>query len=137
MNFLPARVGRSGGGLLVQLEGAGQLPIADPPPGLAERAGGQVVVGIRAENIEVLPNGGQDGALRARCLVVEPLGSHNLLTLRLGEELVKATARPTDPIAPDVELGLRLDVSRIRWLDAETDRAFGDAEGGPGRPPVS
>ncbi len=127
MNFLSARVEKSDGAIVAHLEGAGRLPIEGAPPGLEERAGQPVLLGIRAENIEVHATPGDDRQLRARCLVVEPLGSHNLLTLRLGDELVKAMARPTDRIEPDTEVGLRLDVSRIRWLDAETDRAIGEA----------
>ena len=127
MNFLPARLERAGGGLAAIIGGAGRLAIADPPAELVERTGQDVVVGIRAENIEVAhPSGGEaDGALAARCLVVEPLGSHNLLTLGLGDSQLKATTRPDYIVASDEEVALHIDARHIRWLDAQSGAALG------------
>ncbi|MGH2456880.1 MAG: ABC transporter ATP-binding protein [Candidatus Limnocylindria bacterium] len=122
MNFLDAVLERQDGGLVAIIADAGSLPIGDPPAGLGEHAGRPLLLGIRAENIEV---GGPRSApaLRGRTLVVEPLGSHNLVTLKLGDQLVKATTRPDDRIAIDDEVELHVDVSRIRWLDRESGTA--------------
>ena len=127
MNFLPARLERAGGGLAAVIGGAGRLAIADPPAELVERTGQDVVVGIRAENIDVARPGGSaaGGALLARCLVVEPLGSHNLLTLALGDSQLKATTRPDYVIGSDEEVALQIDARHIRWLDAQSGAALG------------
>jgi multiple sugar transport system ATP-binding protein len=130
MNFLHAELVRSNGGLAAVLDGGGRIPLDEPPAELAERAGRPVMVGIRAENIEVrrpADDGGGSGTIPARCLVVEPLGSHNLVTLALGDAQLKATTRPTDPIAPDDEVHLAIDARRIRWLDADSGTAIGPA----------
>jgi multiple sugar transport system ATP-binding protein len=95
-----------------------------------------VVLGIRAENIDVVESGPTYGLLRGRALVVEPLGSHNLVTIDVDGQLVKATTRPDVTIGRDVDVGLRIDSSRIRWLDYESGAAL-DAVGGPADEAIS
>jgi len=129
MNFLAAELERVDGGLAAVVAGGARIPLAQPSSELLERAGRSVLVGIRAENIEIGPQAaGADGdGVRARCLVVEPLGSHNLLTLALGETQLKATTRPDYTVAPDEDVALHIDARRIRWLDGETGQAIGPA----------
>jgi len=130
MNFLPVSVRRSDGDTVVELAHAGTLRIeADGGLGRHE---GPVLLGIRAENVEVRPTV-EDGMLKARVLIVEPLGSHNLVTLQVGDEHLKAVTRPDERLDRDQEVGLRVDGGRIRWLDAEREVALADdAEAGPG-----
>jgi multiple sugar transport system ATP-binding protein len=129
MNFLPARLERRDGGLDAVIGGGGTIRVKDPPSELAQLAGQPVVVGIRAENIEIRrPEEGSTvdgGTVPATVLVVEPLGSHNLVTLALGEARVKATTRPDHAIEPDEDVSLAIDARRIRWLDAATGTAIG------------
>ncbi|MDP8905205.1 MAG: ABC transporter ATP-binding protein [Chloroflexota bacterium] len=128
MNFLDARLERSDGRLAAVVSPEAQLALSDPPAELMERVGQPVIVGIRAENIEISRPGestAANGALPARCLVVEPLGSHNLLTLALADTLLKAATRPDVVIAPDDDVLIHIDARRIRWLDAETGTAIG------------
>jgi multiple sugar transport system ATP-binding protein len=119
MNFLDAVVERRDGGLVAVIADGGALPLAEAPDGVVQRTGRPLLLGIRAENIEI---GGSRTAtaLRARVLVVEPLGSHNLVTLQLGDQQLKATTRPDERISADQEVALHLDAGRIRWLDRET-----------------
>jgi multiple sugar transport system ATP-binding protein len=128
MNFLAATLERSDGGIDALIAGGGRMHLDDPPAELRERAGRSVTIGIRAENIEVERAADRpppSGSLAARCLVVEPLGSHNLLTLALGDNLVKATTRPDYAVGADDEVALRIDARYVRWLDAETGGAIG------------
>ncbi len=127
MNFVDARLERADGNLVAVVEGGGRLTIDDPSGELIARAGEPVVVGIRAENIELRRDGSQAdrNGLSARTLVVEPLGSHNLITLALGAARVKATTRPDEAVQPDEQVALVIDARRIRWLDAETGVAIG------------
>jgi multiple sugar transport system ATP-binding protein len=128
MNFLNARLEATDDGLVAIIEGVGRMPIEQPASELAARAGQQVVLGIRAENIEVLRDGARDaggaGELTARALVVEPLGSHNLVTLALGDARLKATTRPEELVQADEQVGLAIDSRRVRWLDAQTGEAI-------------
>jgi len=130
MNLLEATTQWREERVMAMIADAGEIPLAEIPAALASRIGQPMVLGIRAENVDVLVAGATDGALRARALVVEPLGSHNLVTLQVGGQLIKATTRPDLDIGRDAEVGLRLDQSRIRWLDAETGRAL-STEGSP------
>jgi multiple sugar transport system ATP-binding protein len=130
MNFLRAEPERRDDRLVARIGSAGELTVDEPPRALSERIGRPVVLGIRAENIDVVESGPSNGLLRGRALVVEPLGSHNLVTIDVDGQLVKATTRPDVSIGRDVDLGLRIDSSRIRWLDHESGAALDDA-GGP------
>jgi multiple sugar transport system ATP-binding protein len=130
MNFLRAEPERRDDRLVARIGSAGELTVDEPPLALSERIGRPVVLGIRAENIDVVESGPSNGLLRGRALVVEPLGSHNLVTIDVDGQLVKATTRPDVSIGRDVDLGLRIDSSRIRWLDHESGAALDDA-GGP------
>jgi multiple sugar transport system ATP-binding protein len=65
-------------------------------------------------------------------LVLEPLGSHNLLTLRVGEDLLKVSTPPDLFPAPDSEVWLELDPARIRWMDRDSGQAVaGTGVGAP------
>ncbi|CAN5573198.1 ABC transporter ATP-binding protein [soil metagenome] len=134
MNFLTATLRKSEhGDLRAELEGAGGLGVDGAHhERLAQHVGRAVTLGIRAEDIAVArggdhPEGGDQGAgepLRARVLVVEPLGSHDLLTVQLGTEQIKVATRPDVGLRRDEEVGLRLALERITWLDPESGRAI-------------
>ena len=91
------------------------LPILRPYDGKP------IVVGIRAENMETL-NQPADDALQVRVLVVEPLGAQNLLTVRIGEDIVKVATHPTFEVAPDMDVWLRFPADKIRWVDRDSGR---------------
>jgi len=118
MNLLRVTTASRNGGVVAVVEGAGEVPLAGAPDG-PDRAGAPLLLGVRAENIEVDARD-TPGTLPAEVLVVEPLGSHNLVTLQAGGQLIKATTHPDAEIRPGATVGLRLDPGRIRWLDAET-----------------
>jgi multiple sugar transport system ATP-binding protein len=130
MNFLPATVRGGESNAVAELADAGDIRL-DADDGLGGHRG-PVLLGIRAENIEVHPEA-DDRMLRGRVLVVEPLGSHNLVTLQVGAEQLKATTRPDERLERNQEVGVRIDARRIRWLDAEREIALThDVEAGPG-----
>jgi multiple sugar transport system ATP-binding protein len=53
--------------------------------------------------------------------VVEPLGSHLLLTLTLGEQLVKVSTRTDFPVKPRDRVWLRPEEGSIRLLGRVED----------------
>jgi multiple sugar transport system ATP-binding protein len=120
MNFLPVTVEASGsGGLVAAFDGAGRAPVGGAD---LEGRTGSLLLGIRAENVELVSAEGAE--LRGRVLVVEPLGSHNLVTLRVGEEQLKATTRPDHRLDRDEEVGIVIDPDRVRWLDPDREVAL-------------
>jgi hypothetical protein len=60
--------------------------------------------------------------------VVEPLGSHNLVTLQIGTEQLKATTRPDERLERDQDVAIVIDATRIRWLDAELGVALAERD---------
>jgi len=118
MNFLDAEVHVNSGPPTVRLNG-GSFPLAGAAPGLAGRP---LTLGIRAEAITV-ETAPREGLVPAEVVVVEPLGSHNLLTVRLGEDLLKVSTQPDVFPAAGSDVWLALDPARIRWMERESGQA--------------
>lgn len=123
MNFLQGQVQRSGDQVTVKISDFTLSPAPDMTATLRQFDGKSVIVGIRAENMEALSQPAND-ALQARVRVVEPLGSQNLLTIPVGEEIIKVSTHPDFPAAPGKEIWIRFPVDKIRWVDAQTRRAI-------------
>jgi multiple sugar transport system ATP-binding protein len=120
MNFVDCELLGSDGEAKVRLSG-GELHL--PGTDLQQLEERNLVLGIRAENIHVQKEEEPD-LIRARVLVCEPLGSHNLLTLDIGEDLLKVAAEPALFPAPDSDVWLEFDPEHIRWMDRETGQAI-------------
>ncbi len=88
----------------------------------ALRDSAAVLLGIRAENIEASATK-VDGALSGSVLVVEPLGSHNLLTVKVGAEYVKVNAHADAVFQPDQPIWLKIATDKIRWIDRQSGMA--------------
>lgn len=119
MNFLNGRVEQNGSGPTVNIEGQ-HMPA---PAALAGMVGQPVTLGIRAENVQTLTAPG-NGAIPATVLVVEPLGSHLLLTMQIGGQSLKVTTPSDFPAETDGQLWLQPDYGKLRWLDAESGAAL-------------
>ncbi len=116
MNFLMAEV--TDGRVLVH-----GTAVEVPAPVRSRLQAGPVLVGIRAENIELSPEQ-DEGAIPARVLVVEPLGSHNLVTASVEADMVKVTTPADMRLRPDQAVWLRFVPEKVRWFDAESGRAL-------------
>jgi len=86
------------------------------PPGMD---GKPLLLGIRPENIRI----GQ-GPLRGRVVVAEPLGSHTLLTVQVGKDVLKVVAPADDVFRPDQALQLAPEPHKIRWMDEASGKAI-------------
>ncbi len=123
MNFLPGVVRVNGDGTRIAV---GESQIAPSPalaPRLSAKNGQPILLGIRPENL-VLASAQQANTIRARVLVVEPLGSHKLLTMQIGSEVSKVSVAPDQRVAPDDDVWLHFDPEKIRWMDAATGEAI-------------
>ncbi len=87
----------------------------DIPAGLVRRP--RLWVGLRPEDVEVRPTPFED-AREARLELAEPLGDRVLLTLRVGEESLRAL---TPPGARSERLWARLPPERLHWFDGQTE----------------
>jgi multiple sugar transport system ATP-binding protein len=123
MNFLAARVETNGAGPTVRV-GGGTFAI-DRSDGLANR---DLLLGIRAEAITVETEPA-DGLIKAGVVVVEPLGSHNLITARAGDDVVKISAPNHFFPEPGADIWLRFRQAQIRWLDRESGKVIRGSSG--------
>jgi multiple sugar transport system ATP-binding protein len=85
------------------------------------RPSGEIVVGIRAEDIEI---GAVGEGLPFEVRVCEPLGSTLLLTGTVAGQLARVAARPDCGVKAGDILGLKPDLYRLVWLDAQTGHAI-------------
>jgi len=124
MNFLDGQVQRENGHAIVKLgEDFSLTPQPALQPLLTPYDGKPIMVGIRAENMETLAAPADD-ALKASVLVVEPLGSQNLLTVAFGRHRIKVSTHPTFETRADANVWLRFPEDSIRWIDPDTKRAL-------------
>ncbi|MEN3360771.1 MAG: multiple sugar transport system ATP-binding protein [Mycobacteriales bacterium] len=121
MNFLPA---------VVRMDGEGaQLAVGEQrltaPDFLAGYADQPVLIGVRAENIDVTPEAA--GAVTAKVVVLEPTGAAVLITVQLdGHELkVQAPASFQTEPGKDIRLGFHPD--RMRLYDPQSALALATA----------
>jgi multiple sugar transport system ATP-binding protein len=122
MNFLRGRLERRDGAARVLLH---EHPLA-VTSALAAHTGGDVLVGIRAEHIEARTAETSD-ALPAHAEVVEPLGSHLLITALIGDQRLKLQTHVDFPVRADQPLWIRPDARKLRYFDPETKRELTDA----------
>ena len=123
MNFMQAQVQRENGHVNVRVGDFNLKPSSSMQPLLKTYEGKPILLGIRAENMETLSKPAND-ALQVEVLVVEPLGAQNLLTVKIGEDLVKVATHPTFRVEPGNDVWLRFPGEKIRWVDRETGQAL-------------
>ncbi|MGL4611542.1 MAG: ABC transporter ATP-binding protein [Trueperaceae bacterium] len=123
MNFMAATIVRQGEKLVAKVGGLELSLSASLTDLLKAYEGKTLTLGIRAENMEVLQTPRAD-ALAVRVLVVEPLGSQNLLTVKIGDDTVKVSTHPDVAVKVDGEIWLRFPSDKIRWIEPESERVL-------------
>ena len=121
MNFLDGALSADG----TELRLADQAVAA--PDFIRPHASQAVVLGIRAETVAVT-EAQRPGAVAADVVVVEPLGSAVLLTVRLGDQELRVQAPSTFRTTPDAHVWLTFDPDAMRFYDPESSVAL-TAEG--------
>jgi multiple sugar transport system ATP-binding protein len=123
MNFMHGQVQRQDGHVEVRVGDFDLRPAEVMQPLLKFYEGEPILIGIRAENMETLANPAKD-ALKVEVLVVEPLGSQNLLTVQIGNDLVKVATHPTFRVTPGTDIWLRFPAEKIRWVDRDNGKVL-------------
>jgi multiple sugar transport system ATP-binding protein len=121
MNFIKGTVQSANGRSAVSIGGQ---TLRAPVPTSAQ-VGRALLVGIRAENIEASTQSTPE-AVPVRVVVVEPLGSHLLLTADIGGEPIKVNTRADFPVVPDQTIYLRMEPDKIRWFDPQSGNLVTD-----------
>ena len=123
MNFMQGQVQRENGHVKVKVGDFNLSPAETMQPLLRSYDGSPILMGIRAENMETLSTPATD-ALQVEVLVVEPLGSQNLLTVKIGNDLVKVATHPTFRVSPGEDVWLRFPADKIRWVDRDNGKVL-------------
>ena len=123
LNFLEGQVRKDAAGLQAYICDYAVKPIVELEEVLRAYDGRPIVIGIRPENMEAF-NQPVDGGLQVTVLVVEPLGSQNLLTIKIGPDVLKVSTHPDFKVGAGQDLWIRFPAEKIRWIDRETGRTL-------------
>ena len=85
-------------------------------------AAGSIELGLRGEDAALSPS--LDGAIPFKVRVVEPMGSHILLTGTILDQPARIVVPPTTRVEPGARVGLTVDPRRLTWIDAQTGKAI-------------
>lgn len=123
MNLLEGTVSKVDGRLGVQIE---QFFVESPEifeNVLKGRVGEEVTVGIRPESVEA-SNESFKGAVEAKILLEEALGSIILLTVQIGETMARFTVPPGYQVRPDRKIWFSIQKDRLCFMDKRTGKTI-------------
>ncbi|MBM6582133.1 ABC transporter ATP-binding protein [Microvirga sp. BT689] len=83
--------------------------------------GKDMELGLRGEDASLSPNG---SGIPFDIRVVEPMGSHLLLTGSIDGQPARIVAPPIAKVNPGERVGLTVDPARVTWIDSTTGRAI-------------
>jgi multiple sugar transport system ATP-binding protein len=123
MNFLHGQVQRDDGVYKVKIGDYTLTPPQEMQSAFARYDGKEIYVGIRAEVMEALLEAAPD-TLPVTVEVVEPLGAQNLLTTRVGNDVLKISTHPDFPARMGDHISLRFPIQKVRYMDVDTGKAI-------------
>jgi len=117
MNFVEVEVVREDGDYHARREGFDVIV----PPDRGEKAvgKGQVIMGIRPEDITIADQG-----ISGEIYVVEPLGRDDLIDVRIGEAGVHVLADPTLGLKMGQNVTLNFNTHKVQLFDPETEQSL-------------
>ena len=125
MNFLACRLRRQNGALEL-VHPAFTVTAADDHPLLhllaqQKTQPEQALLGVRPEDIQVVPTRPSETAIPVKIQVVEPIGSETIVDINLGDHIIKATVPPTQHFEEGQQVWAMLDPTKLHVLDAATE----------------
>ncbi len=123
MNFLEGQVRRENGAIKAYIGNFSLTPIPEMNEILSAYEGKRIVIGIRAENMEAFSTPSEN-ALEVKVLVVEPLGSQNLLTIQIGNDIIKVSTHPDFKATMNQSIWIKFPSDKIRWIDRDTGKSL-------------
>lgn len=100
------------------------------PPSLVEAVSasggreGQLMLGIRPEGV-LVSSVAQPGFIEVEAHIIEPLGSHDIVDLRIGDEMLRARTRSGDVKRAGDKVFARIDPAQAHFFDMATGRNLG------------
>jgi multiple sugar transport system ATP-binding protein len=85
--------------------------------------GKELVLGVRPEDV-LLSLKAQENFLDAEVYIVENMGSHKIVDIKYGEEIIRARVLPS--VEPEIgsKVWMNFDMERIRLFDKETEQSI-------------
>ncbi len=105
---------------------AGRVEVGGRALGLPKLTCGgiiKVVLGVRPQDLEIVPAAGND-TLPGKVSLIELLGSEKLVEIQLGSERLKVQVRADFPVSEQSDVHVRVDPQRLHVFDAETGIAI-------------
>jgi multiple sugar transport system ATP-binding protein len=102
------------------------LPIATVPAKLRGAGGNErsVTVGVRPENLSIVPADSPDADLSAKVNLIEPLGATDVVHVSVERHDVRVIAKPGARPRIGESIGLAIDPGRVHHFDDETGEAI-------------
>jgi multiple sugar transport system ATP-binding protein len=121
-NFIDAEIKSSNGGTHLVNEFFDMALAPESVANIQAYDKSHLTIGVRPENI-VLTNQAK-ATFSAKCLVVEPQGSHQVVAFELGDKIIKVIAPPTPKINPGETIHVAFELESVRYFDPETTLAI-------------
>ena len=124
MNLVPARVSSAGGRVAVDLLGQTVVLEGALADAVARVEHGEVVVGLRAEDLRLVDDAPATYSTRLQGVVDvwEPLGSETYVVLKIGERTLTARFPPRTAVASGDVVDVALTPAHLHVFDARTER---------------
>jgi multiple sugar transport system ATP-binding protein len=127
MNVTDARVAANGSGAVVSLGGLDTgFRFPETVAALSARATGGVSLGIRPEAVH-LSHDRAEGALEVVSTNIEPLGSHDIVDVRVGGEVLRARTPSGFVAGEGAKVWVTLDAGEAHFFDRSTGIALREA----------
>jgi ABC-type sugar transport system ATPase subunit len=125
MNLIAVEVNRENGDYHARAEG---IDLIVPTERGEKAAGkGQVIMGIRPEDITIASTGantGTDRAASGEIYVVEPLGRDDLIDVRIGEVSIRVLADPDLKLKMGENTTLEFNTNKAQFFDPATEQSL-------------
>ena len=126
MNVASAAVSQEKGGARVTVEGAAE-GFAFPAELLSRlngRAGGKLSLGIRPEGV-IVAHQAADGYLPVEAHIIEPLGSYDIVDLKVGSQMLRARTRSGFVARAGDRVFARIDPAQAHFFDTASGNSLG------------
>ncbi|MFV2093116.1 MAG: hypothetical protein ACC634_08525, partial [Hyphomicrobiales bacterium] len=125
MNLLRGRLVRDNGAILFRNKAVSlALPEKTRVRIDAGKSMGEVVLGIRATEIEIANDGSNDDGCVVEVYSYEPFGKYAIVSARLGDDTIKAKFFHAPAVDVDDVLSIRLHGANAVVFDATTENAI-------------
>lgn len=126
MNMAPVDLSENKSGVQVSLSG---LAFAFPAAlsGLLKEAGaqeGKLNLGVRPEGV-LVSHTAQDGYVEVSAGIIEPLGSHDIVDLKVGDTDLRARTKSGFVSGPGARVWVRIDPPQAHFFDTTSGRSLG------------